>query len=187
MRNSRKFPSFLEEISHWGIEGVVDRRKNVYFVEFLPSLIASLDISTPFKHVQTRSMWRICTICQKNDIHFLIINQRWYFYRYPFNDLHHSSLFAKISRGYFTIPDHLSPKAKCLIRSLLRRDPSERLPASDILDHPWFTHRSKYYSSSHDNDQIVPDIDRLWMYLLVYLFMMYICSDIEACKMLFSL
>ncbi|XP_065200386.1 tribbles homolog 2-like [Planococcus citri] len=81
--------------------------------------------------------------------------------RYPFNDLHHSSLFAKISRGYFTIPENLSPKAKCLIRSLLRRDPNERLPAGDILDHPWFTHRSKYYSSSHDNDQIVPDIDRL--------------------------
>ncbi|XKL68371.1 hypothetical protein PGB90_003862 [Kerria lacca] len=81
--------------------------------------------------------------------------------RYPFNDLHHSSLFAKISRGYFTIPESLSPKAKCLIRSLLRRDPSERLPASDILDHPWFTRRSKYYSSSNDSDQIVPDISRL--------------------------
>lgn len=81
--------------------------------------------------------------------------------RYPFNDSHHSSLFAKISRGYFTIPETLSPKAKCLIRSLLRRDPSERLPASDILDHPWFTHRSKYYPSSHDSDQIVPDMDGL--------------------------
>ncbi|KDR18343.1 Tribbles-like protein 2, partial [Zootermopsis nevadensis] len=57
--------------------------------------------------------------------------------RYPFNASEHASLFAKITRGHFIIPDCLSSRAKCLIRSLLRREPSERLSAADVLLHPW--------------------------------------------------
>ncbi|KAG8225156.1 hypothetical protein J437_LFUL006180 [Ladona fulva] len=57
--------------------------------------------------------------------------------RYPFNDSEHASLFAKISRGRFGLPDTLSPRARCLVRSLLRRDPMERLNAADVLLHPW--------------------------------------------------
>lgn len=57
--------------------------------------------------------------------------------RYPFNDSEHASLFAKISRGRFGLPDTLSPRARCLVRSLLRRDPTERLSAADVLLHPW--------------------------------------------------
>ena len=66
----------------------------------------------------------------------------------------------KITRGFFVIPDAVSFQAKSLIRSLLRREPLERLASEDILYHPWFKHRdydytmsaaySKYY------DQIVP-------------------------------
>lgn len=53
--------------------------------------------------------------------------------RYPFHDSDPSALFSKIRRGQFCIPDHISPKARCLIRSLLRREPSERLTAPEIL------------------------------------------------------
>ncbi|XP_063152914.1 tribbles homolog 3 [Candoia aspera] len=56
---------------------------------------------------------------------------------YPFQDTKPASLFSKIYRGRFTVPDDLSPKARCLIRCLLRRDPAERLTASGILLHPW--------------------------------------------------
>lgn len=58
--------------------------------------------------------------------------------RYPFNDSEHVSLFMKITRCHFVIPDCVSFRAKSLIRSLLKRDPFERLLSDDILYHPWF-------------------------------------------------
>lgn len=76
--------------------------------------------------------------------------------RYPFNDSEHASLFAKISRGHFVVPECLSSRAKCLIRSLLRRKPCERLTAGDVLLHPWLT-REERHASPHHLDQIVPD------------------------------
>ncbi|XP_020352515.2 tribbles homolog 2-like isoform X2 [Oncorhynchus kisutch] len=58
--------------------------------------------------------------------------------RYPFHDVEPGSLFSKIRRGHFSIPETLTPKAKCLIRSILRREPAERLTSREILEHPWF-------------------------------------------------
>ncbi|XP_023703515.1 tribbles homolog 2 [Cryptotermes secundus] len=75
--------------------------------------------------------------------------------RYPFSDTEHASLFAKITRGNFIIPDCLSSRAKCLIRSLLRREPSERLVAADVLLHPWLT-REEPFETTLRGDQIVP-------------------------------
>lgn len=81
--------------------------------------------------------------------------------RYPFNDAEHASLFAKISRGQFNVPDVLSARARCLIRALLRRDPSERPDAPDLLRHPWLS--KPLLSPSHitgkmsNHDQLVPD------------------------------
>lgn len=80
--------------------------------------------------------------------------------RYPFNDSEHASLFAKISRGHFVIPDCVSSRAKCLIRSLLRRDPLERLTADDVLLHPWLTRDQRCVNAAaHHHDQIVPEWD----------------------------
>ncbi len=59
--------------------------------------------------------------------------------RYPFHGAEHSGLFAKIRKGQFSLPDSLSSRAKCLIRSLLRKEPSERLTTEDVLLHPWLT------------------------------------------------
>lgn len=80
--------------------------------------------------------------------------------RYPFHDSDPSALFSKIRRGQFCIPDHISPKARCLIRSLLRREPSERLTAPEILLHPWFESvlEPGYIDSEMGTaDQIVPE------------------------------
>ncbi|XP_025832976.1 tribbles homolog 2-like, partial [Agrilus planipennis] len=77
--------------------------------------------------------------------------------RYPFNDSEHASLFAKISRGHFLIPECLSPKARCLIRSLLRREPSERISSEDILFHPWMVREDRDWQS-RACDQLVPEI-----------------------------
>nr|CAD7392566.1 unnamed protein product [Timema cristinae] len=78
--------------------------------------------------------------------------------RYPFNDTEHASLFAKISRGNFIIPDCLSSRAKCLIRSLLQRDPSKRVSAEEVILHPWLTREdsSLETSTSARYDQLVP-------------------------------
>jgi serine/threonine protein kinase len=57
--------------------------------------------------------------------------------RYPFNDPDHSKLFNKIRRGAFTIPEQLSTNSKCLIRCLLRKEPTGRLSCPEIIMHPW--------------------------------------------------
>jgi tribbles-like protein len=82
--------------------------------------------------------------------------------RYPFHDTEPSALFTKIRRGHYTIPDTISSRAKCLIRSLLRRDPHERLSGNEILQHPWFSSRfpcrGPLRADPKDCDQTVPDI-----------------------------
>ncbi|XP_039215765.1 tribbles homolog 1 isoform X1 [Crotalus tigris] len=80
--------------------------------------------------------------------------------RYPFHDSDPTALFSKIRRGQFCIPDQVSPKARCLIRSLLRREPSERLTAPEILLHPWFDAVLESGYADQDvriSDQVVPE------------------------------
>ncbi|XP_041638876.1 tribbles homolog 3 [Cheilinus undulatus] len=92
--------------------------------------------------------------------------------RYPFQDTQPAALFAKIRRGAFSLPDWLSPQAKCLIGCMLRKSPAERLQASELQMHPWLTNRctqhqntQKTQRSSHktphnkdedEDDQVVP-------------------------------
>lgn len=81
--------------------------------------------------------------------------------RYPFNDAEHASLFAKISRGQFAVPDGLSPRARCLIRSLLRREPTERPHAEDVPRHPWLAKPLRVGPSTGTRgslDQLVPEL-----------------------------
>lgn len=78
--------------------------------------------------------------------------------RYPFNDSEHASLFAKISRGQFLVPDCLTSKARCMIRSLLRKEPDERILSEDILLHPWMTQEDSRYFNKSSGDQMVPDV-----------------------------
>ncbi|KAM6457977.1 tribbles homolog 3 [Liasis olivaceus] len=83
---------------------------------------------------------------------------------YPFQDTKPASLFSKICRGRFTVPDDLSPKAQCLIRCLLRRDPAERLTAHGILLHPWLASspvpKSLWVSTPgvQGLEQVVPEV-----------------------------
>uniref|UniRef100_A0A6M2DNM6 Putative serine/threonine protein kinase n=1 Tax=Xenopsylla cheopis TaxID=163159 RepID=A0A6M2DNM6_XENCH len=80
--------------------------------------------------------------------------------RYPFNDSEHASLFAKITRGVFVIPDCLSAKARCLVRSLLQRSPCDRLSAEDVLHHPWLINEERQeFQVRNNTDQQVPDYD----------------------------
>ncbi|XP_066479958.1 tribbles homolog 3 [Tiliqua scincoides] len=86
---------------------------------------------------------------------------------YPFQDTKPASLFGKIRRGRFAVPEDLSPKARCLIRCLLRKDPAERLTASGILLHPWLAAGSiseGLWSSTFGEqglEQTVPEVGNL--------------------------
>ncbi|XP_067410101.1 tribbles homolog 3 [Emydura macquarii macquarii] len=84
--------------------------------------------------------------------------------RYPFLDSEPAMLFSKIRRGVFSIPDGLSPKARCLVRCLLRKNPSERLTARETLLHPWLASGAAVSKDSCTNpsgerglEQVVPD------------------------------
>ena len=72
-----------------------------------------------------------------------------FFFRYPFHGQEHTGLFAKIRRGQFTLPDSISSRAKCLIRCLLRKDPTQRLTTEDVLIHPWVTLATPTSASCH--------------------------------------
>uniref|UniRef100_A0A8D0E2K9 Tribbles pseudokinase 3 n=1 Tax=Salvator merianae TaxID=96440 RepID=A0A8D0E2K9_SALMN len=84
---------------------------------------------------------------------------------YPFQDTTPISLFSKIRRGCFAVPDDLSPKARCLVRCLLRKDPAERLTAGGILLHPWLhpggTSEGSGNRSAREQrlEQLVPDVE----------------------------
>lgn len=83
--------------------------------------------------------------------------------RYPFHDVEPSALFSKIRRGDYHVPDTVSSRAKCLIRSLLRHAPDQRLTAHQVLDHPWFRRAAspRVYGTggakADSGDQAVPD------------------------------
>lgn len=85
--------------------------------------------------------------------------------RYPFHDVEPGSLFSKIRRGHFNIPEALTPKAKCLIRSILRREPTERLTSREILAHPWFNSSGAaggavaHGRGEREQEQTVPEVN----------------------------
>lgn len=85
--------------------------------------------------------------------------------RYPFHDREPIVLFGKIRRGMYKIPESVPARAKCLVRNLLRHEPSERLSAAEALEHPWFTRPilveppDQLASALKDADQAVPDFE----------------------------
>ncbi|XP_076864682.1 tribbles homolog 1 [Brachyhypopomus gauderio] len=83
--------------------------------------------------------------------------------RYPFHDSEPGALFSKIRRGTYCLPEGLSLQVRCLLRSLLRKEPAERLGAADILIHPWF-HASLQDPDGPDQEaclaeQTVPQVE----------------------------
>lgn len=85
--------------------------------------------------------------------------------QYPFHDTDVGILFKKIRQGYYSIPDCISSRAKCLIRNILRTNPVDRLSIAEVSVHPWFTSSSrKVVAPARNNvaiteqDQRVPEI-----------------------------
>ncbi|KAL2758665.1 hypothetical protein ACRALDRAFT_1061804 [Sodiomyces alcalophilus JCM 7366] len=59
--------------------------------------------------------------------------------RLPFDDEHIPSLFAKIARGTYSIPQWMNTGAANLIKKMLVVNPVQRATIKDIRDDPWFT------------------------------------------------
>lgn len=59
----------------------------------------------------------------------------------PFDEETIPLLFAKIKRGKYYVPSHVSPGAKALLEQLLQVDPLVRVTIPQIRDHPWFRER----------------------------------------------
>jgi serine/threonine protein kinase/Ca2+-binding EF-hand superfamily protein len=58
--------------------------------------------------------------------------------RPPFHDLDTVKLLENISSCTFLTPDFLSDEASDLVRCMIRASQDERLPLSQVLQHPWF-------------------------------------------------
>ena len=57
----------------------------------------------------------------------------------PFEDDDNDILYDKICKGKFTIPNHVSEKARDLLNKILVTDPKKRLTIYQIKNHPWFS------------------------------------------------
>ena len=55
----------------------------------------------------------------------------------PFDDNSVSSLFEKIKKGRYFMPNQLSPQVKDLINKLLQPLPMKRMKLSEVWKHPW--------------------------------------------------
>ncbi|XP_062384825.1 tribbles homolog 1 [Sardina pilchardus] len=80
--------------------------------------------------------------------------------RYPFHDPDPAALFSRIRRGQYCLPEGLSAKARCLLRSLLRRDPAERLTAAEVLIHPWLSRGGRDEDAARGGEQEVSPTDQ---------------------------
>lgn len=81
--------------------------------------------------------------------------------QYPFFDSSTQRLFFKVRSGYYQVPEYVSELARSLIHCLLTYGPASRMPARDVLDHPWFKHASDDSlvgsgPNRTNQDQIVP-------------------------------
>ena len=58
----------------------------------------------------------------------------------PFEDhTSHKATYRKIARVDISFPSHVSPQAKELIMSLLKRDADKRMSLDKVLKHEWIT------------------------------------------------
>jgi calcium/calmodulin-dependent protein kinase I len=76
----------------------------------------------------------------------------------PFYSDNTAELYAKIKAGDFAFPspywDEISPAAMELVRGLLTVDPTQRLTAAQVLEHPWVSGglaRGSAFSQQHTN------------------------------------
>lgn len=58
---------------------------------------------------------------------------------FPFKGANDRDLYKKIASASFSIPDHVSPSAKELIRMMIQKEPLSRPTCQEILDQSWLS------------------------------------------------
>lgn len=56
----------------------------------------------------------------------------------PFDDPDTQELYKKIMSGDYSIPSHVSPEGRQLIKLILNTDPEKRFTIEQIRNHPWY-------------------------------------------------
>lgn len=68
--------------------------------------------------------------------------------RLPFDDEHIPSLFAKIAKGHYAVPNYMSSGAATLIKKMLAVNPIHRATIEEIRVDPWFLKNLAHYLKS---------------------------------------
>lgn len=79
--------------------------------------------------------------------------------RLPFDDEHIPSLFAKIAKGQYVVPNYMSSGAAALIKKCLSVSPMHRGTIEDIRDDPWFKIDLPAYLHSPGDDFLDTGVD----------------------------
>uniref|UniRef100_A0A8C7L0L6 calcium/calmodulin-dependent protein kinase n=1 Tax=Oncorhynchus kisutch TaxID=8019 RepID=A0A8C7L0L6_ONCKI len=76
----------------------------------------------------------------------------------PFWDEDQHRLYQQIKAGAYDFPspewDTVTPEAKDLINKMLTINPAKRITASEVLKHPWISHRSTVASCMHRQETV---------------------------------
>lgn len=67
----------------------------------------------------------------------------------PFDTDAVKSTLNRVISAEYELPDHLSPEAKDLIQSLLKKNPKERLSLGGFMDHPFMTKEEDFKNNSN--------------------------------------
>lgn len=65
----------------------------------------------------------------------------------PFEAAGNQETYRRILKIDLRFPEHVSEGARDLIRKLLRKEPSERLPHREVVKHPWILKVRDFYIS----------------------------------------
>ena len=68
--------------------------------------------------------------------------------RAPFTGVHPREISGKIMRGVIRFKPGLSEEYKDLVNSILKYEPTERIPLIKVFDHPWVRNFEKKYGLS---------------------------------------
>ena len=98
------------------------------------TLCGTLDYLSPEmvegkNHDEKVDIWSLGVLCYE----FLVGSP-------PFENENHRETYRKIVNVDLKFPDTLSNEAKDLITKLLRKEPTDRIPLEQVLNHPWIVH-----------------------------------------------
>jgi carbon catabolite-derepressing protein kinase len=79
--------------------------------------------------------------------------------RLPFDDEHIPSLFAKIAKGSYAVPQYMSSGAAALIKKMLAVNPVNRATIDEVRLDPWFTKNLPAYLQPTVEDFIDTGVD----------------------------